>query len=317
MTFSLQAPPSPTSRSKTEPLDQNGDRTSTLRIEPLTARTGAILHDLRIDEALSDAKIAQISEALLRYKVIFIRGQQHMSDSIQEAFAARLGPLLPHPARAPHADTKAVLNLDSRDTRSSTWHTDLTFLDTFPKISVLRGVTIPPLGGDTLWANTATAYAHLPEPLKAFVDTLWVRHSNVFDYEALLPAGSDTAAAFHQKLSKSETIETEHPLVSVHPETREPTLLLGHFVKKIVGFSKFDSDHLLAILHQHATEDENVVRWRWKQGDVVIWDNRATMHRAVDDYGTAERIVRRVTLAGGPTRSTDGRSSTTRRGVAA
>ena len=293
------------------------DAAPAFRIEPLTVRTGAILHGLHIDEDLSDAAITQINQALLKHKVVFIRDQQHLSDAAHEAFAARLGPLLPHPARAPREDTKAMLNLDSKDTRSSTWHTDLTFLNAFPKISVLRGVTIPPLGGDTLWANTATAYAHLPAPLKAFVDGLWVRHSNVFDYEALMPAGSATSATFHQKLAKRETIETEHPLVCVHPETNERTLLIGHFIKKIIGFSRQDSEHIFSILHNHVVADENVVRWRWRQGDVAIWDNRATMHRAVDDYGDAERVVRRVTLEGAPARAIDGRLSVTQRGVAA
>ncbi|WP_213765523.1 TauD/TfdA family dioxygenase [Caballeronia sp. dw_19] len=288
-----------------------------LDIEPLTVRTGAVIHGVTLGGELPEPAIASIRQALLRYKVIFFRGQVHLDEASHEAFTARLGTLLPHPARDPLAGTRATLNLDSRDTRSSTWHTDLTFLNAYPQLSVLRGVKIPPLGGDTLWANTATAYENLPALFKEFVDQLWALHSNVFDYSALIPAGSAKADAFHQQLSRREVVETEHPVVSVHPETGERTLLLGHFVKRIVGFNSADSAHLLAILNNHATADENIVRWRWTQGDVAIWDNRATLHKAVDDYGQAERIVRRVTVAGTPATSTDGRVSITRSSAAA
>lgn len=286
---------------------------TTLRIEPLTVRTGAVIHGVRLSAGLPETVVAEIRQALLRHKVIFFRGQEHLDEAAHEAFTARLGKLLPHPARDPLAGTQATLNLDSRDTRSSTWHTDLTFLNAYPQISVLRGVRIPPLGGDTLWANTVTAYEHLPTQFKAFVDGLWAVHSNVFDYSALIPAGTEqSSGVFHRQLARRETIETEHPVVTVHPETGERALLLGHFVKRLVGFNSADSAHLLAILNAHAIADENLVRWRWTQGDVVIWDNRATLHKAVDDYGQVERIVRRVTVVGTHATAVDGRVSVTR-----
>lgn len=283
-----------------------------LDVRPLTFRTGAEIHGLRLSADLPDSTLQAIREALHTYKVIFFRGQAHLDEAAHEAFAARLGPLQPHPARASLQGTQATLNLDSRDTRSSTWHTDLTFLNAFPALSVLRGVVIPPLGGDTLWSNTASAYEHLPAPLKAFVDQLWAVHSNVYDSSALVPAGSATAAAFHAELSKKRVIETEHPVVHVHPQTGERALLLGHFVKRLVGFNSADSAHLLAILHDHAVAHENIVRWRWQQDDVAIWDNRTTLHKAVDDYNDAQRVVRRVTVSGSAATAVDGRTSVTR-----
>jgi alpha-ketoglutarate-dependent taurine dioxygenase len=97
--------------------------------------------------------------------------------------------------------------------------------------------------------------------------------------------------------------------VRVHPETRERALVLGHFVKKLVGYSSTDSQHLLSVLQEHIIRLENTVRWRWTQGDVVIWDNRATQHYAINDYGDQHRVVRRVTLAGDVPISVDGRRS--------
>ena len=286
--------------------------TPQLDVRPLTVRTGAQVHGVRLSGDLPDGTVAAIRAALLKHKVLFFRGQSHLDEAAHEAFTTRLGPLQGHPARAALQGTKATLNLDSRDTRSSTWHADLTFLNAFPALSVLRGVEIPALGGDTLWTNTAAAYAYLPEVFKGLVDQLWAVHSNVYDSSALVPAGSATSAAFHAQLSKKQVIETEHPLVHVHPQTGERALLLGHFVKRLVGFNSADSARLLAILHDHATAHENIVRWRWQQGDVAIWDNRATLHKAVDDYNDTQRVVRRVTVSGSFATAIDGRTSVTR-----
>jgi taurine dioxygenase len=100
-------------------------------------------------------------------------------------------------------------------------------------------------------------------------------------------------------------------VVRVHPETGEKTLVLGHFLKQFVGHSTADSQRLFAILQEHVTRLENTVRWRWSPGDVVIWDNRATQHYAINDYGDAHRVVRRVTLAGEIPVGVDGRESVT------
>jgi alpha-ketoglutarate-dependent sulfate ester dioxygenase len=83
--------------------------------------------------------------------------------------------------------------------------------------------------------------------------------------------------------------------VHVHPETGERHLLLGHFVKRIAGLNRSDSDHLFALLQSHVTRLENTVRWHWAAGDVALWDNRATQHYALDDYGDARRVMHRVT----------------------
>ena len=97
----------------------------------------------------------------------------------------------------------------------------------------------------------------------------------------------------------------------VHPETGERSLVLGHFVQRFVGLSQRDSDRLLELFQDHITRLENTVRWRWTQGDVAIWDNRATQHYAVADYADAHRVVRRATVHGDVPVSIDGRTSRT------
>jgi alpha-ketoglutarate-dependent taurine dioxygenase len=107
--------------------------------------------------------------------------------------------------------------------------------------------------------------------------------------------------------------ETEHPVVHVHPETGERHLLLGHFVKKIVGVPPADSARLYQLLQDHVTRLENTVRWHWQPGDVAVWDNRATQHYAINDYGDQHRVVRRVTVDGSAPVSIDGKHSVTRK----
>jgi alpha-ketoglutarate-dependent sulfate ester dioxygenase len=98
----------------------------------------------------------------------------------------------------------------------------------------------------------------------------------------------------------------------VHPTTGERTLLLGHFVKKILGLSTFDSANIFRVLQEHVTRLENTVRWRWAVGDVAVWDNQATQHYAINDYGDQRRLVRRVTVDGEVPVSIDGRRSVLR-----
>ena len=106
---------------------------------------------------------------------------------------------------------------------------------------------------------------------------------------------------------QSTVYETEHPVVQVHPLTGERAIILGYFARKLLGVQSANSALLFAMLQDHVTRLENTVRWRWSVGDVVIWDNRATQHLAIDDYGDQRRIVRRVTIDGPVSVGVDGR----------
>ena len=285
-----------------------------LQIHPIGGRIGAEIQGVRLSGDLQPATLQAIRQALLRYKVIFFRNQTHLDEAEQEAFGRLFGDLVPHPTVPSLKGTENVLDIDgSRGERASSWHTDVTFVADYPKISILRGVVVPEAGGDTLWANTAAAYAHLPEALREFAEKLWVLHSNVYDYVGNRQIVSAEAQKRYNEVFTSTKYETEHPLVHVHPETGERALILGHFAQKVVGYGSTDSAHLLALFQEHIIRPENTVRWRWSAGDVAIWDNRATQHRAIDDYGDAPRVVRRVTIAGEPPLSVDGRQSVTRR----
>jgi len=145
---------------------------------------------------------------------------------------------------------------------------------------------------------------------------LWALHANAYDYASTRPNATARQVQRYETVFKSTIYETEHPVVQVHPLTGERAIILGYFVRRLLGVSAADSAHLFAMPQDHVTRLENMVRWRWCAGDVVIWDNRATQHKAIDDYGKAPRIVRRVTIDGPVSVGIDGRYGKTRNGAA-
>jgi alpha-ketoglutarate-dependent taurine dioxygenase len=281
-----------------------------VQVRKVGGRIGAVVDGVRLDGDLDDHTVAEVRAALLEHKVLFFRGQHHLDDDAQIAFAELLGPLT---TAHPTVNTGSARVLSVKATRgmaANSWHTDVTFVDRVPAISVLRGVTLPAYGGTTNWANTVTAYESLPTPLKALVENLWAVHTNVYDYARDTESGEDDDDSnFERAEFESTYYETEHPVVRVHPETGERSLVLGHFVKKFVGLNSSESTALFKVLQDRITKLENTVRWTWEPGDVAIWDNRATQHYAVADFDTQPREMRRITVAGDVPVSVDGRSS--------
>ena len=298
------------SRSELSPLAE-----ATLDIRPVTVRIGAEIAGVRLSGDLPSGTIEAIRTALLRHKVVFFRGQTHLDEAGQEEFGRLLGTPISHPTVPSLAGTEHILDIDgAKGQRAASWHTDITFIPAYPQFSILRGVVVPAVGGDTVWANTATAYADLPAPLRTLADQLWAVHSNLYDYAGSRPNASGEAVRHYREVFSATVYETEHPLVRIHPETGERVLVLGHFLQRILGLSSSDSAHLFSVFQDYVIRPENTVRWRWAAGDVAIWDNRATQHRAVDDYGDQPRIVRRITIAGDVPIGVDGRQSVARKG---
>lgn len=284
--------------------------TPVLEVLPVTPIIGAEIRSIRLSGDLPAPIIEEIKTLIARHKVVFFRDQDHLDDAGQEAFAGRLGDLVPHPTQHIREGTSSLLELDSsHGGRADQWHTDVTFVPAYPKYSILRGVVIPETGGDTIWANTSAAYQALPPALKQLADTLRAVHSNAYDYAAHRPKATEVEKKHYEEVFASKSFQTEHPLVRIHPETGERTLLLGSFVQRISGLSRSDTQKLYELFQGYITAPEHTVRWRWQAGDVAIWDNRATQHVAINDYGDAHRVVRRVTIDGDIPVGVDGRES--------
>jgi alpha-ketoglutarate-dependent sulfate ester dioxygenase len=284
---------------------------------PLAGHIGAEITGVDTGQPLSDDAIDRIRRALLDHKVVFLRGQS-LNYRRQVAFAERLGPLtLGHPTLSSPPDQPLLEEIDSlKGGKVNYWHTDVTFVDRPPAFTLLHAIVIPPVGGDTIWANTVSAYQSLPPELRDLAGRLRVLHTNDNDDTRARGEYVDAATAAAHAEFVSTVYETEHPLVRVHPETNEPSLVLGGFARTVVGFTPQASKDLIRLLQEYITRPEQTVRWHWREGDLAVWDNRATQHYAIADYGTARRRGERVTVAGPVPVGVDGRPSVAIKGNA-
>ncbi|MCO1659598.1 TauD/TfdA dioxygenase family protein [Pseudonocardia humida] len=270
-----------------------------LDVEPLGPAFGAIV---RLDlGSADDARIAAVRQALTAYKVLFFRDQALDPDA-QIALGNRLGELTTSHPVVPGIDEAhtEIYALDSADNGfADVWHTDVTFVKRPPLGSILRAVTLPPTGGDTQWADLEPAYASLSEPVQRLADELTAVHDGTreFGYYLAQRRGGRGSQWEGETFTALEPIA--HPVVRVHPETGRRSLFVNPgFTSHVLGVSDAESRHLLDLFYAHITKPEHIVRHRWAQGDVAMWDNRATAHYANRDYGDARRVMHRITLRG-------------------
>jgi taurine dioxygenase len=295
------------------------DASVKLTVEPLAGRIGAEIRGVDAAADLSPDTVAQIRRALVEHRVGFLRDQR-LDYEAQVAFARRFGDLtLGHPTLASPADQPHLEEIDSDiGVRTNFWHTDVTFVDRPPAFTMLRAVVIPELGGDTIWANTVSAYQDLPPELRELAEKLRIVHTNAQGYSSVAESSDSASEAVrsHKRQFVSTVYQTEHPAVRVHPETGEPSLVLGGFAQTVIGLSPQASRDLIRLLQDYVVRPENTVRWKWRVGDLAIWDNRATQHYAIHDYGNARRRGERVTVAGPVPVGVDARPSIALRGDA-
>ncbi|MFM9376436.1 TauD/TfdA dioxygenase family protein [Gordonia sp. VNK21] len=278
-------------------------------VEKLGENIGARIGGVELSGELPAEQVEAVRLALALHKAIVFTGQDHLDDAGQYAFARRLGtPTAPHPTVTSRGDQ--LLTIEGA---ANSWHTDVSFVDRIPQASILRAVTLPPYGGATTWASTVAAYEQLPEPLRALADRLWAVHTNDYDYATAgeSVSGNERTAGrreYYQEFTSSQ-YRTLHPVVRVHPLTGERALLLGHFATEFEGLKSSEFADLFALFQSRITKLENTFRWAWRPGDVAIWDNRATEHYGIADFGGHDRKLHRITLAGDVPVSVDGRSS--------
>jgi len=281
-------------------MTQTPTRPSTLALDKIGPSFGAevIGVDLRVP---TDAQVAALRDALVEHKVLFLRGQE-LTDADQVDFGRRLGGLTAgHPvAGKAGAEHPEIYDIDSADPEfsfSDVWHTDVTFMETPPRASILRAVTLPAYGGDTSWVDSQLAYESLAQPVRELVDQLTAVHDGSREWGQYLRRHQGQGQEWDGK-QVTELTPVEHPVVRVHPESGRKGLFVNPgFTSHIVGVSDAESRGILDLLFAHLTKPEHTIRHRWRAGDVGIWDNRSTSHYANRDY-TETRIMRRITLQG-------------------
>ena len=221
---------------------------------------------------------------------------QDLNPESQQRVGERFGELTEgHPVETPLDDQPNVHPIDSMFGHTNFWHTDVTFMSTPPSASMLYSIKLPELGGDTMWASTRAAYDTLAPQLRDFCDTLTAVHYS--EYYA------NEVARGNGKTWGGKPVErmwpVEHPVVRVHPETGRKNLFVNPgFTVGLKGFTGPQGNGLLHVLYDHMTQPDFIVRWRWSPGTLAFWDNRATMHFGIHDYGDAHRLMHRITLRG-------------------
>lgn len=279
-------------------LDRELDGFPAATVRPMTPRFGAVVEGMSAKEEISDACRDALLEALLEYKVLFLRAQ-HLTVEEQQHFAARFGRPFMDPLTRNIPDRPGMTTV----TRVPHFHSDHMHMERPPKFSMLQLNAVPPVGGDTLFADLVSGYEDLSGCFRSFIDGLvgqYVSRDPFEDIEALY------GKFFGEELSVERVAEIraalvphEHPIVRVIPETgRANYWVCERFTRRIKGLTDRESRAVLGTLFAHQLRPEYLIRWRWQVGDIAFWDHRTTLHAGVDDYGEAERHGQRASIEG-------------------
>jgi taurine dioxygenase len=274
---------------------------------PLSGAIGCEVTGIDLAAPLDDATFTAIRDAFTQRSVLVFRDQS-LTPAQQLAFSARLGPPEQHVLKSfAHPDNPHVFlvsNLkDGARPRGAIragqyWHSDCSYMPAPTMASMLHAFQVPSYGGDTLFASLFAAYEALSAPIRGLLDGLDAVHDYSYAYETYFSRFPDRPPLSTEE--RAAVPPVEHPLVRVHPDSGRRALFMSPgFTRRIVGISDEESRALLDFLCVHVTQPEFVYRHRWRAGDVVMWDNRAALHRAVADYDMNEpRHMHRTSIAG-------------------
>ncbi|NQW08750.1 MAG: TauD/TfdA family dioxygenase [Alphaproteobacteria bacterium] len=279
---------------------------SGIAVRPLTDCVGAEITGVDL-AAVTDAEFTVITEAFDRHAGLLFH-DQHLEPEALVAFSRRFGDL-DHAPVMENGQTAVpglpevylVSNIEGADGKpigslgagEAVWHTDMSYLDMPPDISMLNAVEVPPSGGDTWLCGMHAAYEALPEALKRQVAGLRIKHDGTYNSGGYVRRGAKVTD------DPRESPGTFHPILCAHPRTGAPLLYLGRRrMAYVEGLPLAESEALLDDLWAYATREENAYRHSWRVGDLLVWDNRATMHRRDPFDASARRLMRRTQVRG-------------------
>jgi taurine dioxygenase len=268
-------------------------------VEPLSPALGAEVSGVALDEPLADAVVAEIHRAFVAHQVIFFRDQS-LTPAQYLRFASAMGEPSEYPFVAgldgyPQI-TEVIKTEDEQVNFGGIWHSDTTYLQCPPKATMLYARQLPPVGGDTLFANMNMAYESLSSGMRRLLDGL----SAINSAQKHDAAATRTGLLRQRPKDAGDTVTVaEHPVVRTHPETGRKALYVnpGHTLR-IGGMSEAESAPILDYLYRHQTRPEFTCRFRWRLDSLAFWDNRSTQHYPLNDYHGHRRAMQRITLAG-------------------
>ena len=266
------------------------------KVEAITPSIGAEISGVSLNKDLNSATVEKIYSALIKHQVIFFRDQD-ISPETHLKLAESLGDIDPGHPVYPHVEgyQSIVLLKNDAHTRPDTndWHKDLTFKANPPFASILHGVSVPQVGGDTLWASMSAAYESLSDGWKEHLEGLEAIHDmGTFRNDYYKDGGIESVNNALKKVGSAV-----HKVIETHPISGLKYLNVNQsFTRNIVNESQGPSDHILQFLFQHITKPEFQVRFHWENNSIAIWDNRITQHYAVCDYLPNVRHMQRITV---------------------
>jgi taurine dioxygenase len=265
----------------------------TIEVTKLTPHIGAEIGGVDLSRPLGNQQFQEVHDALMANLVIFFR-DQHLTHDQHKDFGRRFGNLVAHPAsrHSPEGHPEILTihaDENSKHVAGEEWHSDVSCDETPPMGSILYLTEIPPVGGDTLFANMYAAYDALSDPIKRLLEGLTATHDGEPVYRG----------RFGYSTPEKGFPRAEHPVVRTHPVTGKKALFVnGNFTTRINGLSKLESDALLQMLVRHCETLEFQCRFRWQPNSVAFWDNRCVQHHAMWDYYPQRRHGYRVTIEG-------------------
>ncbi|PZQ64358.1 MAG: TauD/TfdA family dioxygenase [Phenylobacterium zucineum] len=275
-----------------------------LTVEPQSSGFGASLRGVDLSTPLSPDDLADVKGAWARHGVVAFPDQPLTLEQL-EAFTLQIGPYGEDPFIKPMPGHPNVLELRREPDEKATnfgagWHSDWSFQPAPPAATILRSEVVPPVGGDTLFVDAASAYDALSDVMKAVLAPLRAVHSASRPYGTKGIFARETETRTMQIVSSAEADKTHvHPLVRTHPVTRRKALFVSPvYTLGVEGMTEEESGAILGFLYKHLTQDRFVYRHRWQAGMVLMWDNRCTMHLAEGGYDGHLRVMHRTTVAG-------------------
>lgn len=273
-----------------------------IRTRPIAGAVGAEIEGVDLAGDLGDDAIREIRQALVNHGVIFFRNQS-LSPETLIAAGRRFGPLNVHPIYKPlpgHPEILPVVK-EAGDAMNigNSWHSDVSFLEKPSMGSLLYAVEVPPYGGDTIFACQRLAYLGLSPEMQRMLGGMRAVHSDRILSSAASKKKRNAGRSTILDERETPEVQTIHPVVRTHPESGAKHLYVNEaFTIAFEGMSEAESKPLLDYLYLHARTPEYTCRFRWEQGSVAFWDNRAVQHYALNDYQGFRREMWRVTVEG-------------------